>query len=227
MVTGVEGTTTGSQTSPKGANKALQDLSGDFENFLLLLTTQLKNQDPTQPLDTNQFTQQIVQLSGVEQAIATNKHLEDMMAMFGQNQFASLVSYIGKSVESDGNKGLLVDEVAYFAYDLASPAHDVSVSISDAQGNVVFTGQGTKNLGRNTVYWDGTNSFTSQKMPEGTYSFTVTAKDAGGQVVESKTYTTGLVTSVETKDGTSQLMLGDIAVPLDKVLAIRQGLTAG
>lgn len=213
--------TVSGQTQTKDANSALQTLSGDFENFLLLLTTQLKNQDPTQPLDTNQFTQQIVQLSGVEQAIATNKHLENMMSILGQNQSSNLVNYIGKHVESAGNKGVLVNGRADFVYNLASAANTVQVTISDKNGNVVFSGQGTKEAGRNVVYWDGVNSLTGERMPQGTYSVNVVAKDAGGKSVSATTYTTGVVNAVETKDGKSQLMIGDVAIALDKVLSIR------
>lgn len=209
------------QSKTKDSASALKTLSSDFESFLRLLTTQLKNQDPTQPLDTNQFTQQIVQLSGVEQAIATNKHLEDMMSLMGQNQSSNLVNYIGKQVESAGNKGVLAGNRANFVYNLASAADKVQVTISDVGGAVVFSGQGAKNSGRNVVYWDGLNSFTGAKMPAGTYTISVNAKDGADKDVVATTHTTGVVTSVETQDGKSQLMIGDVAVALDKVLAIR------
>lgn len=210
------------QQAGSGSAAASQRLSGDLEDFLKLLTTQLKNQDPTQPLDANDFTQQIVALSGVEQQINTNKNLENMVALFSQQQSASLVNYIGKFVEAEGNKGYFDGENVFFAYDLPQEASEVEVSISDEAGNVVFAGYGTQEAGRNLVYWDGINSFTSAQMKAGIYQITVHAKDIGGQEMEPQTYTSGVVTAIDTQDGESKLMLGTIPMDVEDVLAIRQ-----
>ncbi|MGB1540522.1 MAG: flagellar hook assembly protein FlgD, partial [Rickettsiales bacterium] len=87
------------------ANQARSKLSGDFDTFLLLLTTQLQNQDPIEPLDTNEFTAQLVQFANVEQAIDTNSNLETMISMQQGTQINNAVNYIGNFVEAKGNSG--------------------------------------------------------------------------------------------------------------------------
>ncbi len=212
--------------SGSAADKAQNALNGDFENFLKLLTTQLKNQDPTQPLDTNDFTQQVATLSGVEQQINTNKTLgqtiDKLSALVGSSQMNTAVSYIGKNIQAEGNKGVLSQGQSTFVYDLAAAAETVDVTITDAQGNTVFSGQGSKNAGHNVVTWDGVNSVTGQQMPDGTYTIAVKAKDASNNEVKATTYTYGYVQAVEMKDGGPVLSLGDFTVPLDKVTSIQQ-----
>ena len=96
MVTGVGNVNT---TQTSAANNAASALAGNFEMFLQLLTTQLKNQDPTSPMDPSEFTQQLVQFSQVEQQININKNLEAMMAMLKTSQASSNLNYIGKVVD--------------------------------------------------------------------------------------------------------------------------------
>ncbi|MCA0320949.1 MAG: hypothetical protein LCH88_23105 [Proteobacteria bacterium] len=95
---GVSSNTATSTTSTAGAR-----LSNNFDTFLQLLTTQLKNQDPTQPMDANQFTQQLVQYSQVEQQIATNSKLDNMIAAFTGNQTTASLGYLGKTVTYDAS----------------------------------------------------------------------------------------------------------------------------
>jgi flagellar basal-body rod modification protein FlgD len=202
--------------------KAKNTLSNDLNDFLKLLTTQLKNQDPTQPFDTNQFTQQIASLSQVEQQINTNKNLESMISLFTSSQFSNIAGYIGKRVETDGNKSLLTVDGGVFIYDLPSQANSVDVSISDAAGNVVFKGTGDTRAGRNEVFWDGVNSFNGKAMDQGVYTLAIKAKDKVGAEIKSTTSTTGRITAVDMQDGKPTLMMGDYKIPLDKVRAIRE-----
>ncbi|HZZ11369.1 MAG TPA: flagellar hook capping FlgD N-terminal domain-containing protein, partial [Paraburkholderia sp.] len=81
-----------------GQSTASQQLAGNFDTFLTLLTTQLQNQDPLSPMDSTQFTQQLVAFSGVEQQINTNNNLQSLIALNQSQQAASAVSYIGHSV---------------------------------------------------------------------------------------------------------------------------------
>lgn len=205
----------------KSAEATRKSLATDFDSFLKLLTTQLKNQDPTAPLDTNQFTQQIVSFTGVEQQVNTNSNLEKLLKSINGSQLSSTVGYIGKSIETDGNQGILSNGAAYFRYDLPQAANSVSVSITDSTGKQVFTGQGKTDAGKNLVVWDGKNSTTGAASPDGTYTFTVTAKDGLGKAITAKTFTTGTVTAVDTQSGSSKLLLGDLSVDLSKVLVIR------
>jgi flagellar basal-body rod modification protein FlgD len=132
----------------------------------------------------------------------------------------SVVGYIGKQVETTGNQGVLLDGSAEFVYNLDNDADSVAITIADAQGNTVLNASGTKVAGRNEVVWDGKDN-SGKQLPDGTYTITVVAKDAAGADIKATTSTVGVVTSIDSKDGTPTLMLGDVAVGLDKVLSVR------
>lgn len=197
-----------------------KDPNKDRDTFLLLLTTQLKNQDPTSPADTNQVTQQIAALSAVEQQTKTNTYLSQLVDMLGISQANEAVNYIGRAIDADGNDTQLSGDKAYMTYTLPAGATTAEVSISDKDGKVIYTGTGTTIAGRNVVIWDGTNETTGAKMPEGAYKFAVAAKDAEGKEVKATTLTSGVVTAVDVKDGNRTLAIGKISVPLDKVLSV-------
>ena len=151
------------------SDRARQTLSKDYENFLKLLTVQLSNQDPTQPLDTNQVTAQIAQLSQVEQSVNMNKNLEQLVALFTTTQYNSVASYLGKQIDAEGNSGVLHNGRAPFAYYLDSEAATTTVKIKNAADQVVYTGTGPTAQGRNQFVWDGKNN-SGQDMPNGIYS---------------------------------------------------------
>ena len=99
------GSNSTSATSSAGANSlsvnnSLASLANNFNSFLTLLTTQLKNQDPTSPLDTNQFTQQITQMTGVEQQLLSNQLLQQLVS--AQGGVASAANLIGETVTAPG-----------------------------------------------------------------------------------------------------------------------------
>lgn len=207
--------------NPATSETARKKLGDDLDQFLLLLLTQLKNQDPTEPLETNEFTQQLVQFSTVEQAIDTNKNLEKILALSQTTQLNNAVSYIGKAVEAEGNKGVLLGGVAEFAYELPPGVSEVKISLTDESGRVVYSGEGSKKAGKNLVLWDGFNSFTSKTEPNGIYTISVDAKDGAGDKVTAKTFTSGPVTSVDLKDGVMELIIGTLPISMDKVVSIR------
>lgn len=211
------GGTAGTGT-PRNAQAAL---NGTLNDFLKLLTTQLQNQDPTDPTDTNQITQQIASLSQVEQQINTNTKLENLINLFTGNQVSSAVSYIGKQVDSAGNQSVLAGGGAIFVYDLPSEAASVTVSIQDSTGSTIYSGDASSKAGRNEILWNGSTT-SGVTAPDGVYSFSVVAKDSQGKDITPKTYTTGLVSSVDTADGQTSLSLGlGLSVPLSDVISVR------
>jgi flagellar basal-body rod modification protein FlgD len=213
---------TSTSTNGSTASGARQALGSDLQNFLKLLTTQLQNQDPTAPIDTNQMTQQIAMLSQVEQQINTNENLEQLLAMYTSAQIGTAVSYIGKQVDAEGDKGLLKNQQANFVYDLESKATTVTVSVLDSTGSVIYSANTVQmEQGRNEIGWDGRTT-SGATAPDGVYSFKVTAKDGAGKEIKATTYTTGIVSSVDTQDGTTTLSLGaGLSVALEKVKSIR------
>ena len=209
-------TTTAASTTNNAAAKSAQT---NYSDFLKLLTTQLQNQDPTAPTDTNQLTQQIATLSQVEQQITTNTNLQTLIGLFGANSTGNMVGYIGKQVETAGNQTVLQNSAANVVYSLPTAASKVMVQITDASGNVVLNAAGTTLAGRNQVGWKGLDN-NGQQLPDGTYTVSVTATDAAGKAITATTSTVGVVTSIDTSNGTSSLSLGDISVPLSAVARV-------
>lgn len=223
MVTNVATTTnSAAATAPKvqtASEKAKTASLGNFDTFVKLLVAQLKNQDPTKPLDTSEITSQTAQLSQVEQSIATNSNLEKLLALYGSSQSSNDVSYIGKMVEAKGDQGNLVDGAALFSYKLTTEAVTADVTIMDNLGKTVFTAKGPTESGQNQFVWDGrTND--GNIAPPGAYRFKVSAKDDSGKQVGVATSTIGRVTSIETVDGKRYVAIGDIKVPADSIISV-------
>src|SRR3954462_12808171 len=101
------------------AQSSMKQLSGNFSTFLTLLTTQLKNQDPTSPMDSNAFTQQLVMYSQVEQQIDTNSNLKTLIGQGTSNAAAVTTGYLGKKVSITNGNAALIGGAANWTYDLA------------------------------------------------------------------------------------------------------------
>lgn len=213
-------TTTGTTGTSSKTAAATTSLVSTTEDFLKLLTVQLQNQDPTKPLETDQITQQIASLSQVEQQINTNKNLEGLAATFMASQAAANVSYIGKMAEATGNTVPLSGGQGIVVYDLDAEAAEVQINVADESGNIVYQAGGTALAGRNQLLWDGTTD-AGTKAPDGTYKISVVAKDASGAAIKATTKTAGVVTSVQTKDGTNYIALGDTLLTADQITSVR------
>jgi flagellar basal-body rod modification protein FlgD len=212
-------TATGSATDSGALGRAR--LAENFDTFLSLLTTQLKNQDPLSPLDSNQFTQQIVQMTGVEQQLLTNDLLKKLVSNTGSG-VATAVSLIGKDVRAETDATGMKDGKAIWTYSLDRAANDVKLEVLDSKGTIVRTIAPTDNkAGDHTFQWDG-KSQAGTALAAGTYTLRVTAKDSEGTAVTSHTYADGTVTGVEQKDGATLLTINGAQVTWDKIVNIRQ-----
>jgi flagellar basal-body rod modification protein FlgD len=203
------------------AEKARTQLSGDFDTFLLMLTTQLQNQDPTEPMDSNEFTAQLVQFATVEQSIATNENLETMISMEDNAQISTAANYVGKFVVAPGDSARLMGGVASFSYELPQDVYSAEVVITDELGQIVYKGEAPTEAGKNDVLWDGTSNIDGTTKPDGTYHISVIAKDTQLEAVEATTFTTGFVSEVNIEGGEMLLMIGDIELPIDKIISVR------
>jgi flagellar basal-body rod modification protein FlgD len=212
---------TGAATTSQ-ASAASTTFAKNFDSFLLLLTQQLKNQDPLQPLSATEFTTQLVQFAGVEQAINQNKSLEKLVEMQQAWQATNALNYIGKTVEAVGRNTVLKDGRADINYALdATGASESKIVIRNAAGTVVRELPGSTLRGSHVATWDGKNA-QGISQPNGVYSFAVTAKNAAGQVVATSTRFRGMVSAIETQDGATILDVGGVKVPLADVLSITQ-----
>src|SRR5690348_10344882 len=143
MTTVPPATTNPAATNAAAAgSNAMQQLSGNFQTFLTLLTTQLQNQDPLAPMDSNQFTQQLVQYSQVEQQINTNDNLKTLINQGSAQTGAYGVSYLGKAVTIANGQAPLASGQAIWAYNLDATAAQTQLTVTDAKGIVVYTGAG-------------------------------------------------------------------------------------
>jgi len=213
-----------SGSAASSSSQATKDLTGfgkDFDSFLVLLTSQLKYQDPLSPMDATQFTTQLVQFTSVEQQIKQNKNLESIMEAQQALQVASAANYIGKAVDAGGKSVLLNGGEATISYKLDVPAKDVAVAIKNSDGQVVRTLKGIASGGLQTVAWDG-RSDSGTRLADGPYDFVVTAKDARGQVMAVKTGYSGTVDGFEiTTNGQIVLKAGSAKIPMRDITGVR------
>jgi flagellar basal-body rod modification protein FlgD len=196
-------------------------LAENFDTFLSLLTAQLRNQDPLAPMDSTQFTQQLVQMTGVEQQLLTNDLLKKLVSNTGSG-VATAVSLIGKEVRADADVAALKGGKAEWTYTLDRAATDVKLEVLDEKGRVVSSVAPTDNkAGEHRFVWDG-KSAAGTPMAEGVYSLRVAAKDSAGSAVTSTVFADGLVTAVEQKNGLTLITINGAQVLWDRIVSIRQ-----
>jgi len=206
---------TGSVTASGRSN-----LVSNFETFLQLLTTQLKNQDPLSPLDSNDFTAQLTQMAGVEQQLLTNDLLQALVNQGGAG-LDGAVSYIGKFVTAAGSASELQNGSANWSYELAANAANARLEILDASGAVVWSGAAPDNsMGIHDFSWDGRSSSGAQLPDGGVYTLRVSATTAGGQSVDSQVLIRGIVSGVEMYGGQPYVTIGGAIVPLSQVISV-------
>jgi len=208
-----------SNNAAASASSAGTKLASNFETFLTLLTTQLKNQDPTAPMDSNQFTQQLVQFSQVEQQIETNTNLASLLAQ-GQAQTAAYAtSYLGKVVSVTNGMASLEEGEANWNYTLEAAAGETGLTITDMQGKVVFTGTGAKTAGTHDFTWDGKDN-NGNALPDGAYKLTVTAASADGTKVNTSVASAGLVGQIDMTSGAPTFVIGNMTARMGEIAAV-------
>jgi flagellar basal-body rod modification protein FlgD len=207
-------------TAGTGSVTAESRLIGDYDSFLLLLTTQLKNQDPLAPMDATQFVSQLSQFASVEQMIVSNQKLDQIAASLGASSIMADIGLIGRTVEVPGSTAEFRDGSLSLRYSLAADAAQAGLVIRDAEGNVVRTLPVSTAAGEHGLTWDGTDDDGDQ-LPDGLYSFTFGAADAEGKPVATQSYVSATVTRVETTASGSSLVLSNgTSTPSSAVRAV-------
>mgnify|MGYP000882912872 CR=1 FL=1 len=218
-------TAVGSATSASNSSIASnqQMIAGNFQLFLQLLTTQLKNQDPTSPLDTNQFTQQLVQFASVEQQLKTNTNLDALVALNKSQQATASLNFVGAKVIADGSASEYKDGVA--VWNVTSPnAATATISVIDANGNTMWTDKQTLQQGIQSYAWNGRTS-TGQLAPEGSYTIKIDAQDSQGMPVTTSTDFSGTVTGVDLSGSEPLLLVGSTYLKVNQIKGIVQHTT--
>lgn len=212
-------------SKPSKSTNSITDsssLGANYSTFLNLLTAQVRNQDPLSPMDTTQWTNQLVQYSSVEQQLKGNQYLAQIASNNSAGSMNAAVSYIGKTVSVATDTATLKDGSATWNYDLGATAGSAKLSVLDADGKVVWTGDAASTglaKGANSFTWNGKTS-AGKAAPAGDYTLTVEAKTASGTKIASSISLSGLVSSAENIDGTIVLKVGNTRVPMSAVTKV-------
>ena len=198
---------------------SMKQLSGNFSTFLTLLTTQLKNQDPTSPMDSNEFTQQLVMYSQVEQQISSNDNLKTLISQGTSNAATMTTGYLGKKVSITNGNASLTSGSATWTYNLANTAATAQLVVTDANGRAVYTGNGQTAAGNNTFTWDGKDNNGNQ-LSDGTYKLTVTAADSNGSTITNSVASAGTVGQIDMTVSPPKLIVGNMEVDLSDIAAV-------
>lgn len=215
-MTEVSATSSSAATSGTGS---YQSLVGSYELFLSLLTTQIQNQDPLDPLDSAEYTNQLVQYSSVEQSIQSNAYLKELVSAMQTNQASSYVNYLGSEVTASGDTTMLRNGAANWSYNVSEAATG-TVEIRNSGGAVVYSGDVELSAGSGSYSWDGVTD-TGTQAPEGAYSATFSVKDSAGNAETVTTEFTGTVDEVDLSNSEAFLRIGDITVPVSSVKSVR------
>ena len=195
-------------------------LTGNFDTFLKLLTTQLQHQDPTNPMSSDQFTQHLVQMSGVEQSIQTNRNLETLLTANSIQNSNLSVSLLGKEITGSGTGALLAEGEAKWSFAVAEDAPDTTLQVINADGAAVYTEKLDATKGTHQFAWDGKDSQGSE-MPDGTYFLKIVANGSAGQPVAVDTRTTGVVTSIDLSTTDPLLTVNGAQIRYSQVLSVK------
>ncbi len=212
------GTAQPASAKAASAQTALGGLASNFQDFLSLLMTQLKNQDPTSPLDTNQFTQELVQFTSVEQQINTNSSLTQLIQLTQGGQMLQAAGIVGHEVEVSSAKLVLQNATGGLRFQ-APVAGPVSISIYNAQGGQIASAQVTAQQGSNDWTWNGDGS-NGSTYPDGAYAATVSGTSTSGASTVLPFTVLGKATGVQSNGTMLQLDLGQSVFNLSDLKSI-------
>lgn len=220
-------TVTKAATAQQKTLNANAQLADDFDDFLRLLTTQLQNQDPLSPLDTNEFTSQLVQFAGVEQQINMNQKLNDLVALGLGTSFSNAIGYVGldasylsSELNFDGTTPVEID------YAIEGLPKDATINILSEDGSVVYSQKIASTDGTKHFTWTGEHKG-GGKADAGTYEVRIDAVDASDKPLKTSTVVTGRVRGIETQNGQTFLLIGERAVALASIINASAPKSAG
>ena len=204
------------------ASKAKATLAGDMDSFLLLLTTQLKNQDPLSPLEPTEFTNQLVQFASFEQQIATNENMEQLLKVQNSALASTVVGFIGTEVlTKNTGKIPLQNGEATFEYSLTNNAANVVMTIMDESGRVKYTKAGETHVGRHDVTWDGKDG-NGSPMPDGVYNISITPIAFPGSTIDYTSKIKAKITGISMDIGTTTMEADGLPIALDEIETVRK-----
>jgi flagellar basal-body rod modification protein FlgD len=211
---------TSSTSSSNSAAASLPSSTISSQDFLSLLVSELRNQDPMNATSVTDFINQMTSYSNFTQQQSINTNLNALAGAFSSLVTLNSVNYIGHIVEAKTDTAQLKDGNAVFGYSLSAAATDVSITIKNAAGKTVWTGTGTGMAGSNTFAWDGKDSNGNQLLDGGQYTIGVTATDAVGNSVFNYSTITGAVTGLDTSSGIPSLTVNGLPVSVSSIIGV-------
>ncbi|SMF19420.1 flagellar basal-body rod modification protein FlgD [Azospirillum oryzae] len=229
LVDSVSSATATTTTSSSTSSSSSASLVDNYQSFLTLLLKQLEVQDPTNPVDASTYTTQLVQLASLEQQMSIGDKLDTLTSTVSDlssslstalGSGSSAVNYYGHTVEAEGSTTPMQNGEATWEYDLDSAASSVQLTITDSDGNTVYSDVSSSTAaGTHEVTWDGIGT-DGKSYSSGTYTLSVTALDASGNAIDTTTRFKGTVTAVDSSSGTAVLNVGGVSLSADKVLTL-------
>jgi flagellar basal-body rod modification protein FlgD len=210
------GTTQAGTSSGTARAATTTGIGSDFNTFLTLLTTQLQNQDPTNAMDANQMTQQLVQFATVEQQIKVNTNLERLLSVEQGNQLVSAAPLMGRVVEVESDRLSLQGGQAQLRLPAAGEARRALVTVQDSAGRTLRSAEVALGTTPTNWSWDGRDT-TGTQQNDGAYRFTVSGIGANGGAVTLGAGVLARATAVDRRDGAVRLSLGALSVDFDKL----------
>lgn len=211
-------TISGLTTDAQKTAATSKSLASDFDDFLRLLTTQLQNQDPLSPMDSNEFTNQLVQFSQVEQQINGNQKLDSLLGLQLSSATSVALGYVGLDASYVSNEAYFDGETPVnITYSLGETSSKATMRIVDEAGDTVYTEEVSGASGKNNLTWGGKDS-SGTKMDVGTYTVYIDALNKDGKAITPTIVTEGRVNGIEMQDGSIMLLIGDRAVSIANVL---------
>lgn len=198
------------------ADQSQKKLADDFDQFLSLLTTQLQYQDPLDPMDSSEFTNQLVAFTQVEQSIATNKNLEKLISRVKNSDMSNAVGYLGTEVTIQTDRAGLRDNVAKWEYGLSTDSEETTLTVKDSNGKTLHEISGNNKAGLHEFVWNA-----PENTPDGIYQLTISAETANGTEVQTAIYSKGKVETIETLNGEIHLSVNGILTATSNVQAVK------
>lgn len=205
---------------PAGLGSTAKHVMGK-DDFLKLLVAQMQAQDPLSPMESADFSAQLAQFSALEQMQNVNVNLEDLKQYQVSINNNMTINLIDKNVTAPGNGLLIFDGKAdSIFYELGANATSVSVNIHDSDNNLVASiPRGQENAGDHKFTWDG-KDFNGKTLPEGSYTFSINAKDNAGSPVAALTYQKSKVTGIGFEDGISYILSGENRINVSDIISV-------
>ncbi len=206
-------------TANGAAAQDAKKLADDFDDFLVLLTTQLQNQDPLDPMDSGEFTQQLVAFTGVEQQIQVNQNLELLANLSRLQNLASSASYLGTDAVTVRDLGDHNGTGIKWQYQNADVTDVLTLEVRDSEGDLVYSEVGETDLGFHEFNWDGRDA-DGNLVEDGNYKLEIVAKDTDDKELNPVILVQETITAVDTSGFEPLFTIGPNAVGQTEILEL-------